>query len=82
MLCAGAGIGTLAPELGIPIRLCHARVTFRAPDAGLAALQEQSGAYGETALRPRSPVSISTRWDSPATGRRCRSTPAGLWSSG
>jgi sarcosine oxidase len=49
VLCAGAGIGTLAPELGIPIRLsCHARVTFRAPDAGLAALQEQSGAYGET----------------------------------
>jgi sarcosine oxidase len=48
VLCAGAGIGTLAPELGIPVRLsCHARVTFRAPDAGLAALQEQSGAHGE-----------------------------------
>jgi sarcosine oxidase len=48
VLCAGAGIGSLAPELGIPVRLsCHARVTFRAPGAGLAALQEQSGAYGE-----------------------------------
>jgi sarcosine oxidase len=52
VLCAGAGIGTLAPDLGIPVRLsCHARVTFRARDAGLAgrlaALQEQSGAYGE-----------------------------------
>jgi sarcosine oxidase len=53
VLCAGAGIDSLAPELGIPVTLsCHARVTFRARDAGLAgrlaALQEQSGAYGET----------------------------------
>ncbi len=53
VLCAGAGIGSLAPELGIPVALsCHARVTFRARDPGLAgrlaALQEQSGAYGET----------------------------------
>ena len=52
VLCAGAGIGPLAPELGIPVTLsCHARVTFRARDAALAgrlaALQEQSGAYGE-----------------------------------
>ena len=35
VLCAGAGIGSLAPELGIPVTLsCHARVTFRARDAG------------------------------------------------
>jgi sarcosine oxidase len=60
VLCAGAGIGALAPELGIPVQLsCHARVTFRAPDAGLAALQEQSGAYGEiiyAAAFPREPL--------------------------
>jgi sarcosine oxidase len=52
VLCAGAGIGALAPELGIPVTLsCHARVTFRVRDATLAgrlpALQEQSGAFGE-----------------------------------
>jgi sarcosine oxidase len=52
VLCAGAGIGSLAPELGIPVRLsCHARVTFRVRDAALAgrlaALQEQSGSYAE-----------------------------------
>jgi sarcosine oxidase len=52
VLCAGAGVGALAPELGIPIRLsCHARGTFRVKDASLAgrlaALQEQSGAFGE-----------------------------------
>jgi sarcosine oxidase len=52
VLCAGAGVGALAPELGIPIRLsCHARATFRVKDASLAgrlaALQEQSGAFGE-----------------------------------
>ena len=52
VLCAGAGIGALAPELGIPVTLsCHARVTFRVHDAtlagGLPALQEQSGAFGE-----------------------------------
>ena len=51
-LCAGAGIGSLAPGLGIPVTLsCHARVTFRVRDTALAgrlaALQEQSGAYGE-----------------------------------
>ncbi len=64
VLCAGAGIGTLAPELGIPVALsCHARVTFRARDTGLAgrlaALQEQSGVYGETvyaAAFPREPL--------------------------
>jgi sarcosine oxidase len=52
VLCAGAGIGALAPELGIPVRLsCHARATFGAREAGFAgrlpALQEQSGVYGE-----------------------------------
>jgi sarcosine oxidase len=52
VLCAGAGIGALAPDLGIPVRLsCHARVTFRVRDTALAgrlaALQEQSGSYGE-----------------------------------
>jgi sarcosine oxidase len=52
VLCAGAGIASLTPELGIPVTLsCHARVTFRARDASLAgrlpALQEQSGAFGE-----------------------------------
>jgi sarcosine oxidase len=52
VLCAGAGIGSLAPELGIPVRLsCHARVTFGVRDPALAgrlaALQEQSGSYGE-----------------------------------
>jgi sarcosine oxidase len=52
VVCAGAGIGSLAPELGIPVRLsCHARVTFRVRDTALAgrlaALQEQSGSYGE-----------------------------------
>jgi sarcosine oxidase len=64
VLCTGAGIGTLAPGLGIPVALsCHARVTFRARDAGLAgrlaALQEQSGVYGETvyaAAFPREPL--------------------------
>ena len=64
VLCAGAGIGALAPDLGIPVALsCHARVTFRARDTGLAgrltALQEQSGVYGETvyaAAFPREPL--------------------------
>jgi sarcosine oxidase len=64
LLCAGAGIGALAPELGIPVELsCHARVTFRVRDAALAgrlvALQEQSAAYGETvyaAAFPGEPV--------------------------
>jgi sarcosine oxidase len=52
VLCAGAGIGALAPWLGIPVTLsCHARVTFRVRDTELSgrlmALQEQSGGYGE-----------------------------------
>jgi sarcosine oxidase len=52
VLCAGAGIGALAPELGIPLTLaCHARATFRVRDTALAgrlaALQEQSGGHGE-----------------------------------
>jgi sarcosine oxidase len=53
VLCAGAGIGSLAPELGIPLTItCHARVTFRVRDEALAArlpaLQEQTGAFGES----------------------------------
>jgi sarcosine oxidase len=52
VLCAGAGIASLAPELGISFTIsCHARATFRVRDAALAgrvpALQEQSGAFGE-----------------------------------
>jgi sarcosine oxidase len=52
VLCAGAGVGAVAPELEIPIKLsCHARATFRVKDEALAgrlaALQEQSGAFGE-----------------------------------
>jgi sarcosine oxidase len=54
VLCAGAGIGSLAPGLGLEIPLsvsCHARVTFRVRDRSLAgrlpALQEQTGAFGE-----------------------------------
>jgi sarcosine oxidase len=55
VLCAGAGVGTLGPAVGIEIPLtigCHARVTFRVRDPSLAgrlpALQEQTGEYGET----------------------------------
>jgi sarcosine oxidase len=55
VLCAGAEIGSLAPALGLEIPLsvsCHARVTFRVRDRSLAgrlpALQEQTGAFGET----------------------------------
>jgi sarcosine oxidase len=52
VVCAGAGVTALVPELSIPIRVsCHARATFQVRDAGLAgrlpALQEQSGAFGE-----------------------------------
>lgn len=52
VLCAGAGVASLAPELGIPVTLsCHARATFRVRNAALAgrlpALQEQTGAFGE-----------------------------------
>ena len=52
LLCVGAGIATLAPELGISLAIsCHARTTFRVRDAALAgrlpALQEQSGVFGE-----------------------------------
>ena len=84
VLCAGAGIATLAPELGIPIRLsCHARVTFRAPDAGLAALQEQSGAYGETVYAAAFPGEHLYAVGLAGDGAEVPlGTPAGLWSSG
>jgi sarcosine oxidase len=52
VLCAGAGIGALAPELEIPLTTTlHARTTFRVREPALAgrlpALQEQTGAFGE-----------------------------------
>ena len=65
VLCAGAGIATLAPELGIPIGICcHARATFRCVTPsmpGSPALQEQSGAYGETVYAAAFPRRASLR---------------------